>query len=89
MLRGFAMGSADIVPGVSGGTVALVLGIYERLIAEVRTGAGALRLLLTGSISGGFAALRRVSWVWLVSAGRETQTRRERERERERRCGSI
>ena len=51
------MGSADIVPGVSGGTVALVLGIYERLIAEVRAGAGALRLLLTGSISGGFAGL--------------------------------
>jgi putative membrane protein len=44
VLRGFAMGSADIVPGVSGGTVALVLGIYERLIAEVRAGAGALRL---------------------------------------------
>ena len=32
--RGFAMGAADIVPGVSGGTVALVLGIYERLAVE-------------------------------------------------------
>ena len=30
------MGTADIVPGVSGGTVALVLGIYDRLIANVR-----------------------------------------------------
>ena len=27
-IRGFAMGSADVVPGVSGGTVALVTGIY-------------------------------------------------------------
>lgn len=31
--RGVAMGVADTVPGVSGGTVALVLGIYERFIA--------------------------------------------------------
>lgn len=30
--RGFAMGAADIVPGVSGGTVAFITGIYERLI---------------------------------------------------------
>jgi putative membrane protein len=34
-LRGAAMGSADVVPGVSGGTVALILGIYRRLIEAV------------------------------------------------------
>ena len=28
-LKGMAMGMADIVPGVSGGTVALITGIYE------------------------------------------------------------
>ena len=33
--RGFLMGGADIIPGVSGGTVALVLGIYERLVAAI------------------------------------------------------
>lgn len=33
--RGFFMGGADIVPGVSGGTVALVLGIYERLVTAI------------------------------------------------------
>ena len=33
--RGLLMGSADIIPGVSGGTVALVLGIYERLITAI------------------------------------------------------
>ncbi len=32
---GFAMGAADIVPGVSGGTVALILCVYERLIAAI------------------------------------------------------
>lgn len=31
-LKGMAMGAADIVPGVSGGTIALIAGIYERLI---------------------------------------------------------
>ncbi len=33
--RGFAMGCADVVPGVSGGTIALITGIYERLIAAI------------------------------------------------------
>ncbi len=36
VLRGFVMGAADVVPGVSGGTMALVLGVYERLIAALR-----------------------------------------------------
>lgn len=35
MLRGFMMGVADVVPGVSGGTVALLTGIYPRLIGAV------------------------------------------------------
>ncbi len=34
--RGFAMGAADIVPGVSGGTMALILGIYEELIGSIK-----------------------------------------------------
>lgn len=35
-LDGLAVGSADVVPGVSGGTVALILGIYEELIDNLR-----------------------------------------------------
>ena len=35
LLRGMAMGAADVVPGVSGGTMALITGIYERLITAV------------------------------------------------------
>lgn len=34
--RGFVMGAADVVPGVSGGTMAVVLGIYQRLINAIR-----------------------------------------------------
>ena len=33
--RGILMGGADIIPGVSGGTVALILGIYERLVTAI------------------------------------------------------
>ncbi|MFT6758581.1 MAG: putative membrane protein [Chitinophagales bacterium] len=34
-LRGMAMGAADVVPGVSGGTIALITGIYDRLINAI------------------------------------------------------
>lgn len=61
------MGAADIVPGVSGGTVALVLGIYERLIHNVHTGAQALKSVLTGDLATFRARLGAVEWVWLLS----------------------
>ena len=61
------MGAADIVPGVSGGTVALVLGIYDRLINNIRLGARCLKQLLTGDISSFKETLGRIEWVWLFS----------------------
>lgn len=61
------MGAADVVPGVSGGTIALVTGIYDRLIENVSTGAGALRSLVTGNVDGFTDHLRRVEWIWLLS----------------------
>ncbi|MCB8961604.1 MAG: DUF368 domain-containing protein [Ardenticatenales bacterium] len=36
VLRGMAMGASDIVPGVSGGTMAFILGIYEELINSIK-----------------------------------------------------
>jgi putative membrane protein len=35
-LKGIAMGSVDIVPGISGGTMALILKIYQKIIDELR-----------------------------------------------------
>ena len=35
VVRGVLMGGADIIPGVSGGTVALIVGIYERLVTAI------------------------------------------------------
>lgn len=34
-VRGLLMGGADIIPGVSGGTMALILGIYDRLVTAI------------------------------------------------------
>ncbi len=67
LARGFAMGAADIVPGVSGGTVALVLGIYDRLIRNIRTGARGLKQILTGDVDGFRKTLADVEWIWLVT----------------------
>ena len=36
-LKGILMGIADIIPGISGGTIALILGIYERLINAIKS----------------------------------------------------
>ena len=35
MVKGFVIGIANIIPGVSGGTMALILNIYERMIASI------------------------------------------------------
>ncbi|WP_247235623.1 DUF368 domain-containing protein [Telluribacter sp. SYSU D00476] len=45
--KGVGMGAADVVPGVSGGTIAFITGIYEELLASIRSVNGeALKLLL-------------------------------------------
>ncbi|MBW1680703.1 MAG: DUF368 domain-containing protein [Deltaproteobacteria bacterium] len=36
-LKGFIMGASDVIPGVSGGTMAFILGIYEELIDAIRS----------------------------------------------------
>ncbi|MBT8198464.1 MAG: DUF368 domain-containing protein [Acidimicrobiia bacterium] len=65
--RGFLMGSADVVPGVSGGTVALVLGIYPRLVSNIRLGSHALGRLLRGDGSGFVSRFKSVEWPFLLS----------------------
>lgn len=45
-LKGMAMGAADVVPGVSGGTIAFISGIYEELIESInKINFGALKIL--------------------------------------------
>ena len=63
---GFLMGMADLVPGVSGGTIALVLGIYERLVRSIREGSSALGSLVRLDVEGAKRSLGRVEWSFLV-----------------------
>jgi putative membrane protein len=47
--KGLAMGAADVVPGVSGGTIAFITGIYERLIQAIKSiNIKNIKLLFTG-----------------------------------------
>lgn len=49
-IKGMAMGAVDVVPGFSGGTVALILGIYDRLLASLAAMPEALMLFLRGRV---------------------------------------
>ena len=63
------MGAADVVPGVSGGTVALVFGIYDRLLRNVGLGSKALGHLLKGDPSAFTTKLKAVEWSFLLPLG--------------------
>ncbi|MDF1852320.1 MAG: DUF368 domain-containing protein [Verrucomicrobiales bacterium] len=66
-LKGAAMGAANVIPGVSGGTVAFITGIYERLIEALRSlDGGAVKLVLKGRIRE-FA--QRVDLSFLIALG--------------------
>lgn len=63
-VKGFMMGSADVVPGVSGGTMALILGIYQRLIDAIKSvDTNTLKSLLSLKISDVF---KQIHWFFLV-----------------------
>jgi putative membrane protein len=56
MIKGLCMGAADTVPGVSGGTIALITGIYEDLLTAIKSAnakmaASILRFDLKGALS--------------------------------------
>ncbi len=58
MIRGALIGVVETVPGVSGGTVALVVGIYHQLIRSASALVSAARSLITGPTAGDDAATR-------------------------------
>ena len=64
-LRGMLMGAADIVPGVSGGTMAFITGIYDTLIDSIRAfDLTCLRLVFRGQIK---AAWQHVNGSFLLA----------------------
>jgi len=65
--KGFCMGAADVVPGVSGGTMAFILGIYEELLDAIKSfNVRSLRLILTLKTKAFFQA---ISWKFLLALG--------------------
>lgn len=67
--RGFLMGCADIVPGVSGGTIALILGIYRDFIGNLRKGASTLKAWLKGDLKGGWGVFASIEWLFIIPLG--------------------
>ena len=67
--QGLLMGGADVIPGVSGGTVALIIGIYERLIDSIRALATAAVAAARGDGSGARELVRRVEWSLVIPLG--------------------
>jgi putative membrane protein len=66
-VKGFCMGASDVIPGVSGGTMAFILGIYEELIGAVRSfDVTGLRLLVRLRFQ---ALLDHVAWRFLLAVG--------------------
>lgn len=64
-LKGLCMGTADIIPGVSGGTIALITGIYQQLLQAIKSAdAAALKKLLSGDVK---AAVSRLHLRFLLS----------------------
>ena len=67
MLKGVCVGSTMMVPGVSGGSMAMLLGIYDRLIYSVNSIRSGKSLLLLGTFSiGGFIGILLFSQPLLV-----------------------
>ncbi|CAN5847913.1 DUF368 domain-containing protein [soil metagenome] len=64
-LQGLLMGGADIIPGVSGGTMALIVGIFERLIHSIRALAASVVYTVRGKRLEAGERFRDVHW-WLV-----------------------
>lgn len=68
-VRGFLIGLAEIVPGASGGTIALIVGVYQTLI---RSASSLVQALVSGARSGPSAMRgpwRQVSWSVIIPVG--------------------
>lgn len=62
---GLCMGAADLVPGISGGTIAFIMGFYNPLLDSLKTiNSSSLRLLLTGRFH---AFSQAVAWKFLLT----------------------
>ncbi|KAB1502559.1 DUF368 domain-containing protein [Corynebacterium sp. 320] len=66
IIRGALIGMAELVPGVSGGTIALVTGVYERVLAQANLVLDGLKLLVKDR-SAAIQKLKSADWLFLIS----------------------
>ncbi|WP_028865901.1 DUF368 domain-containing protein [Psychromonas aquimarina] len=67
-LKGMAMGAADVVPGVSGGTVAFVTGIYDTLLESIRRiNPGLITVIKQQGVKGAFNHINGTFLILLLS----------------------
>jgi len=66
LVRGLLIGTAEVIPGVSGGTIALIVGIYERIIASAAAASRALGALFTLRLKDSKEQLRQIDFPLLL-----------------------
>ena len=66
LIRGALIGVAEVIPGVSGGTVALIVGLYRRLIDAIADVVLAGRRLITGPRNDVGPLIRGLPWAMLI-----------------------
>lgn len=66
LVRGILIGVAEVIPGVSGGTVALIVGLYRRLIDAIADVVLAGRRLITGPRREAAPLIRGLPWAMLI-----------------------
>jgi len=66
LFRGFLIGTAEVIPGVSGGTIALIVGIYERVIGSAASAVEAFLLLLRGKLQEAKVSARQIDWLLVL-----------------------
>jgi len=68
LLSGLGMGIAEVIPGVSGGTIAFISGVYHKLLESIRSFDGQLmRLLMGGHFNQAADRINLKFLVWLLS----------------------
>ena len=67
-LKGFAMGAANVIPGVSGGTIALLTGIFNELIEALNSlmSLSTWKLLFKGDLKGFWKTIHGTFLLWLA-----------------------
>ncbi len=67
MIKGMAMGTAEVIPGVSGGTIAFITGIYEKLLNTIKAfGPGLIPIFKESGIKGVWSAVNGLFLVQLL-----------------------